>query len=63
MIGTVTEDALLFIHEGWRNPVSQTQYAEIATLAFRGNALKILERFPPDTPGDQRPLLSKVATR
>ena len=32
-------------------------------LAFRGNALKILERFPPDTPGDQRPLLSKVATR
>lgn len=31
MIGTVTEDALLFIHEGWRNPVSQTQYAEIAT--------------------------------
>lgn len=63
IIGTVAEDALLFIHQGWPNPVSPTQYVEAAFAAFRNDALKILERFPVETPGDQRPLLSKVGTR
>lgn len=61
IVGTLTEEAVFFIYEGWTKPVSDTTYAEVVTAAFGKNALKVLQRFPPSGQ-DQRPLLSHLAT-
>ena len=63
IVGTLTEEAVFFIYEGWGKPVAPTTYAEIILGAFRQNGLKVLERFPPIGSGDQRPVLSRVATQ
>lgn len=61
IIGTLTEEAIFFIYEGWTKPVADTAYAEVLAAAFGKNALKVFQRFPPIS-GDQRPLLSRLAT-
>jgi carboxylesterase type B len=63
MIGTVTEDGLLFVYEGFSKPVSPVEYFESALASFHLDAVKVIEHFPPEGSGDQRPLLSKIATR
>jgi carboxylesterase type B len=63
MIGSVTEDALLFIYEAWTKPVTPVEYIEAAVASFRLDTLKVIEHFPPEGAGDQRPLLSKIATQ
>ncbi|CAF0914111.1 unnamed protein product [Didymodactylos carnosus] len=63
MIGTVTEEALLFIYEGWTKPLSATLYGELLVGAFGRRALEVIERYPPDGFDDQRPILSVVATQ
>lgn len=62
MIGTTTEDALWFIYTAWTKSVTPTEYVEAAIASFRLNALKVVERYPPEGTGDQRPLLSKLGT-
>jgi carboxylesterase type B len=62
MIGTVSEDALFFIYTGWKKPVTPAQFVEAAVASFGVDALKVVERYPPIDPGDQRPLLAKIAT-
>lgn len=62
IIGTLTEEAVLYIHEGWHKPVSPQTYAEVILVTFAQNALKVLERYPPDQSSDQRPLLARVGT-
>lgn len=63
IVGTLTEEAVFFIYEGWRKPVSPSEYAEVALGAFREHAVKVLERYPPDSATDERPLLSRIATQ
>ena len=63
IIGTLTEEATLYIYEGWHKPVYPVEYAEILLATFNRNAIKVLERFPPKGTGDQRPLLADVGTR
>lgn len=62
IIGTLTEEAVFFIYEGWTKPVPATTYIEVALAAFGKNAFKVLERFPPSGE-DQRLLLSRIATQ
>ncbi|CAF0973312.1 unnamed protein product [Rotaria sordida] len=63
IIGTLTEEAVLYIYEGWHKPVYPEQYAEILVATFNRHALKVLERFPPQGTGDQRLLLASLGTR
>ena len=63
IIGTLTEEAVFFIYEGWRKAVTPTTYAEVVIGAFRQDAVKVLERYPPDSATDERPLLSRIATQ
>jgi carboxylesterase type B len=63
IVGTLTEEAVFFIYEGWTKPVPPTTYAEVVAAAFREKAIKVLEHFPPDSLSDVRPLLSRIATQ
>ncbi|CAF1080494.1 unnamed protein product [Rotaria sordida] len=63
IIGTLTEEARFFIYEGWAKPVLPTVYGELILGIFRENAVKVLERYPPDSIFDERPLLSRIATQ
>ena len=63
IIGTLTEEAVFFVYEGWTKPVTPTAYGEVVLGVFRQNAIKVLERYPPDSISDVRPLLSRIATQ
>ncbi|CAF1685741.1 unnamed protein product [Rotaria magnacalcarata] len=63
IIGTLTEEAIFFVYEGWAKPLTPKLYAEVVVGTFREKALKVLERFPPDSASDVRPLLSRLATQ
>ncbi|CAF2651667.1 unnamed protein product [Rotaria sp. Silwood2] len=63
IMGTVTDEGLVFIYNKWNQPILPKLYAEIAFAFFRGKALKVLERYPPVGEGDQRSLLSQIATQ
>lgn len=62
-IGTLTEEAIFYVYEGWAQPVSITTFLEVIAFTFRENAVKVLERYPPSQVDDQRPLMSKIATQ
>ncbi|CAF3324780.1 unnamed protein product [Rotaria socialis] len=61
--GTLTEEALGFIHDIWSTPVSPKIYVEVGIVIFGTKFLKIVERYPPEGSGDQRPLLARLATQ
>jgi carboxylesterase type B len=63
IIGTLTEEAIFFVYQGWTKPVTPTSYAEVVTATFLEKALKVLERYPPNSLTDVRPLLSRIATQ
>ena len=62
IIGSLTEEAQFFIYEGWTKPVSPTTYAEVVFGAFLQKGLLVLERYPPISTTDNRPLLARIAT-
>jgi carboxylesterase type B len=63
IIGTLTEECVFFIYQGWGNPVPPTVYAEVLLGTFQEKALKVLGRYPPDSVSDERSLLSRIATQ
>ena len=63
IMGTLTEEAIFFIYEGWRKPVAPTLYAEVVLGTFRQKGVKVLEHYPPDSVSDERPLLARIATQ
>ncbi|CAF4353389.1 unnamed protein product, partial [Adineta steineri] len=62
IIGTLTEEAVFFVYEGWTKPVTPATYGEVILATFLEDALKVIEHFPPDSISDLRPLLSRIAT-
>ncbi|CAF1093936.1 unnamed protein product [Adineta ricciae] len=63
IVGTLSEEAVFFIYEGWGKPVTPATYTEVVLATFVENALKVLEHYPPDSVTDVRPLLSRIATQ
>ncbi|CAF3437313.1 unnamed protein product [Rotaria socialis] len=63
IIGTLTDEALSFVHGAFHKPVLPLNYTEISLVLFRDNFLKVIERYPPDGLGDQRPLLTRITTQ
>ncbi|CAF4442208.1 unnamed protein product [Rotaria magnacalcarata] len=61
--GTLTEEALGFIHDIWSTPVSPKIYVEVGIAIFGTKFLKIIERYPSEGSGDQRYLLARLATQ
>ncbi len=63
IIGTLTEESLVFIYTTWNKSISISYYSEIILGIFRNKALKVLERFPTSGTGDQRPLIGRILTQ
>ncbi len=62
MSGTLTEETLFLIYSAWKQAIPPKLYNEIILAFFRTKALKVLERYPPSGTGDQKTLLSQIAT-
>ncbi|CAF0874795.1 unnamed protein product [Adineta ricciae] len=62
VIGTLTEEAVFYIYEAWSTPISVPLYMEVLLFTFHENAIKVFERYPPSPSGDQRALMSRLAT-
>jgi acetylcholinesterase/cholinesterase len=63
LMGTVSDEGVLFIYLQWKKPVSPIYYDEIGLAIFQDKALKVYERYPPVGQGDQRLRLSQIATQ
>jgi carboxylesterase type B len=63
MSGTLTEETLFLIYSAWKQAIPSKLYNEIILAFFRTKALKVLERYPLSGTGDQKTLLSQIATQ
>jgi carboxylesterase type B len=63
VIGTVAEEAFGLLYTPGSKPFSPTLYVEAILGAYREQGLKVLERYPPEGMGDQRPLFAKILTQ
>jgi len=63
MLGTTAEEAISFIYQAFTEKMSVTFYELLVFAVFRFQALTVLEHYPPNSSGDQRPLTSEVATK
>eukprot|EP01132_Coremiostelium_polycephalum_P002541 gene2541-3144_t len=62
MIGTVSEEALLFIYQAATKNVSELDYEVVLDLVFLKNAGQVNQKYPPNGPVDNRPILSTLGT-
>lgn len=64
MIGTLTEECYDFVYGAtWGKPISTSDYIALLLLLFQENAFKIIKQYPPESSGDQRPLVVRVCTQ
>jgi para-nitrobenzyl esterase len=63
IIGTVTEECLDFVYSNRPKPVTPSEYIAFILALFGENGFKILEKYPPDGEGDQRPLITRCCTQ
>lgn len=63
VIGTVTDEGVEFVYNAWSQPLSPSLYIEALIVAFREDAFKIVERYPPNGTDDQRPLIARLVTQ
>ena len=63
LIGTLTEEAVLYIYGGWSQPITLSQYIELGIISFQEKMFEVLERYPPEGDEDQRPVVSRIATQ
>lgn len=64
IMGSLTEECLIYINLGFKNPVGTSEYAGLMLAGFKQHGVKVLNEYPPDfKKNDQRSILSDVATR
>ncbi|XP_066275175.1 cAMP-regulated D2 protein-like [Branchiostoma lanceolatum] len=62
IIGTNTDEGSLFIYGGLSSPLPTTRYQEAMLAIFKTSAFSVLKTYPPSNTGDERPILSTLAT-
>ncbi|EGG23913.1 putative cholinesterase [Cavenderia fasciculata] len=62
IVGSVSEEALIFIYQAAAKNVSALQYEEALGLIFLNHAPFINDRYPPIVGADNRPVLSTLGT-
>ena len=64
MIGTLTEECVIYIYSAWTKPVPVNEYVAVIVAAVKEDALKMLGYYPPQfNSSDQRDVMSVLATR
>ncbi|MCC6685334.1 MAG: carboxylesterase family protein, partial [Bacteroidia bacterium] len=54
IIGTLTDECYDFVYSMWGKPITTQDYLALAILLFKEKGLKVIERYPPNSSGDQR---------
>ena len=63
IIGTLTEEAVLFVYAAWNKTLTAELYSGVVLAFFKSKAVKVLEHFPPVIGKDQRLLFSRILTQ
>ncbi|KAL4229427.1 hypothetical protein ACF0H5_012465 [Mactra antiquata] len=62
IIGTVSEEARIFVYEAWGKPLTTAEYAAVMLATYPTHMPEILLKYPPSKTGDSRDVLTKVGT-
>ncbi|KAI3383970.1 hypothetical protein SNEBB_006878 [Seison nebaliae] len=62
LMGSLTEECVLFIYSAWNTSVSLATYLEIMAGSFGEKAIDVMNKYPPFQLNDERPVLSSMAT-
>lgn len=62
MIGTVTEEAKIFVYEAWGKPLPPWEYIAILFATYPTHLDQMLKRYPYGTADDCRDVLTKLGT-
>ncbi|XP_035679904.1 crystal protein-like [Branchiostoma floridae] len=62
IIGSTTDDACPIVYDGWKVSMETMLYQEVMLSVFLAKAELVLQEYPPDSSGDQRPTMSRAIT-
>eukprot|EP00058_Branchiostoma_floridae_P020482 XP_002605972.1 hypothetical protein BRAFLDRAFT_92200 [Branchiostoma floridae] len=62
IIGTNTEEGILFTHEASSSPLATSKYQETMLAIFKTSGFSVLRTYPPSNTGDERPILGTLIT-
>ncbi|XP_078575048.1 cAMP-regulated D2 protein-like [Branchiostoma floridae x Branchiostoma japonicum] len=62
IIGTNTEEGILFTHEASSSPLATSKYQEAMLAIFKTSGFSVLRTYPPSNTGDERPILGTLIT-
>ena len=63
IIGTMSEEGLSYVYSTVTQPLVPFSYNLTIQIIFGDKSSKVLQRYPPQGSGDQRPLLAQVTTQ
>lgn len=62
MIGTTSEETVLYIYSAWNASVDDVEYGEVVLATYPTHAVKIMYMYPPAYPRDERDTMVKLST-
>ena len=62
VIGTTSEEAVLYIYSAWNSSVNDLTYGEVVLATYPGHAVRILDMYPPGDLSDERSQMAALGT-
>lgn len=62
IIGTTSEETVLYVYSAWNNSVNDLKYGEVVAATYPGHVVKILYMYPPSYPTDERDEMVRMST-
>ncbi|XP_076470633.1 cAMP-regulated D2 protein-like [Babylonia areolata] len=62
LMGTTSEETVLYIYSAWNSSVGVQTYAEVVLATYPAHALQILSVYPPTQPSDEREQMVRMST-
>ncbi|KAK7474994.1 hypothetical protein BaRGS_00033741 [Batillaria attramentaria] len=62
IIGTTSEETVLYVYSAWNTSVNNVLYGEVIVATYPGHAVEIIYMYPPSYPRDERDTMVKMST-
>ncbi|XP_052803873.1 cAMP-regulated D2 protein-like [Mya arenaria] len=62
MIGTLSEEARIFVYEAWGKPLTLPEYIAVLFATYPSHLGEMLQQYPPSADGDNRDILTSLGT-
>ncbi|WAR06075.1 D2-like protein [Mya arenaria] len=59
MIGTLSEEARIFVYEAWGKPLTLPEYIAVLFATYPSHLGEMLQQYPPSADGDNRDILTR----